>query len=78
MSEGIPIGVSAFQLRVALHEAGHKGTPAFALDYRSAMAWLLCADANRNGPMVAGIMSHFGIDAAAMDALFIVAAGIES
>ena len=73
-----PRRVTAFQIRTAMLEAGHRGTPAFALDPRSAMAWLTCADANRGGRMVAGIMSHFGLDDTAMDALFIAAAGIES
>jgi hypothetical protein len=74
----VPDQVTSFQLRLALLEAGHAGTPAFALDARSAMAWLLCADANRSGPMVAGIMAHFRLDDAAMDALFITAGGIEA
>lgn len=74
----VPQRVTAFQLRWSLDQAGHRGTPAFALDKKSAMAWLFSADANRNGEMVAGIMAHFGIDDAAMDALFIEAAGVEA
>ena len=73
-----PHRVTAFQLRAALHKAGHRSTPAFPMDVQSALAWVTCADANRDGPMVAGVMAHFGIDAAAMDALFIAAAGIEA
>ena len=79
----VPQVVSKFQAKAALHGAGllaqveaimaDVDTPMF-----TRLAWQDAQEFRRASPTVAAMAQALGLDAAALDALFITAAGIEA
>jgi len=75
----VPAQVSAFQARAALLAAGHLAAAEAAVLAGGAvvaLAWEYATVFRRDSPTIAALASQIGLDDAALDALFIAAAGI--